>query len=237
MKFKNYLTEYTEHSISKLIADGCLPLEEGMMRRLGYSENDIMVYHLTNNVFLDDMIKNQNKKKHISTFSIGGPELARLPSQPNTLLLLQGTSVLSGNVDIWSKVSIKGIRWLDIKGRASKLYFLIEGILYRLSTKYNINAEDYNDINNLDINTQKYFYRDYLKLVENMLNNGGYKELKIYLESASKMSYNEIILTKWTIKKIWSVGIENETVKDLCSKYGIKYDGKISSREFKNLRI
>jgi len=240
----NLLLEYTQHNISELISIGALPLDPGMMDRLGFTDN-ISAFHLTNKKHLKDMYKNQNKKKQISTFTVGGPELLRLPSQPDVLLTLKGTSVLSGETDLWSLVSTRDRKWLDHKHKVpgNKLYFLIQGVIAKIAKKYGL-GDTYNmkdkdiqaGIEKLNKKEQVQLYREYLKGIEQLLNSH-YLELIDYTKNAAKMKYNEVILTKWVITKVQCIDIDQDTVINFCKETGIKYGGLIMSKDLASLKI
>lgn len=76
------------------------------MKRLGYSQEGVKSFHLTNEVHLETLKNISKTNAQISTFTVGGPELARLPSQPNCLTVLTGTEVIRGKV-IFGLLSMK----------------------------------------------------------------------------------------------------------------------------------
>ncbi len=247
--FKEFLNEYTTRSTYLHIANRNIPLNSGLMKRLGYYQEDVQAYHVTNHKYLKEMAKNQNKsKKQISAFTKGGPELARLPSQPDVLLLLEGDAVISGDTDIWTGISGRGIRWIEIGHKSStsenkhakKLKFYIDGVLQKLVDKYQIKDQG-KEINvyklsdtklgsilfdyliEMDKKEYQMLYKNYIQEMEHMLNTVGYKELNMYLKTISDMKYNEIILTKWKILEIKSLDYEDTGVAFLAKKYNIPY--------------
>jgi hypothetical protein len=241
------LNEYTKHNIAELIAFGGIPLDPGMFARLGFLEKDQEAYHVTNDNQLEKMAKNQHKKKQISCFTQGGPELARLPSQPNILLRLKGTSVLKGETDIWSLVSTRDRRWLDISTSTQageKLNFLILGVLSSVTKKAELAVDVYKTdpktiagmIESLSKNRKLQLYRLYLQEMEAMLNRS-YKDLIEYIKTAADMKYNEIILTKWEILDCWCLGYEQPSVIRQLSDLGISYAGVMPRRDLSSLKI
>ena len=152
MKFKEYLLEYTKYSIEHLISIRAVPLVPSMLDRLGYVEDNLEVYHLTNQRDLENLVKHQNKRSQISCFTSGGYELARLPSQPNVLLKLKGKAIIKGEKDLWSLVSVKGRRWLDQDARikGNKITFGINGILQKIANNLGIDVDMYK-ISNSDL--------------------------------------------------------------------------------------
>jgi len=242
--FKGYLLEYTKHEINELISRGAIPLDPGMMDRLGFLEREQLGYHLTNDRYIEEMVKNQNKKKQISCFTKGGPELARLPSEPNILLILEGTTVIKGKTDIWTLVSTRDRRWLDIGSRNPKLRFLVQGVLQSVANKVNIDIDMYKikqiDLNQLILNLDKKqkidFYRLYVREMESMINRS-YKVLIDYLQTAADMDYNEVILTKWEILDVWCLEHEQPALIEKLSRLGISYAGVMARRDLSSLSI
>ena len=240
------LNEYSKHPISELIARRAIPLDPGMMSRLGFLEEDVQAYHVTNSIRLDEMAKNQNKKKQLSCFTKGGPELARLPSQPNVLLLLEGTSVVKGETDIWTLVSTRDRRWLDIgsRGKDTKLFKFITGVLQTVANKAGIECDVYNastqeiqtKIESLPPQQKVQLYRLYLTEMEAFLNKQ-YKVLINYLKNAAEMSYNEVILTKWKILDVWCIEIEQPNVEEKLKELNLSYAGVILRKDLGKLEI
>ncbi len=252
MKFKNYLEE-SHREMEDLIANRSIPLDPGLMRRLGYYEEDVMAWHLTNVMHLNEMVKQQNKRNtHLSTFTVSGPELARLPSQPNVLLKLKGDSVIGGDTDLWTNRGPRGRRWLDIrdrkltKGDSKKLTFHVSGVLQKIFNEYQIDIDvaksttgeilskirDYRELNKKDITR---IYKKYLEGMEKMLNRE-YKELNKYLRGAAEMEYNEVVLTKWKIVEVYSIDYESPSVVSIINKLNLPYKGVISIRDIPSLK-
>jgi hypothetical protein len=245
--FKSFLNEYTEREIHELIASRAIPLDEGMMKRLGYYQEDQEVYHVTNSRDLWGMADKQNKRKnHLSCFTKGGPELVRLPSQPNVLLRLIGDTIIEGETDIWTLTSWRGKRWLDIRGRkgAEKLELYVSGVLQKVFDYWDFGIDVYRAkpaemseaIYTLSKSESKEFYKMYLREMENMLNKS-YKELNKYIRSAAGMSYNEVILTKWKILEVWCIEHEVGAVKKWCEDKNISYGGAFPRKDLSKLKV
>jgi len=261
--FKQFLNEYTSRSTYLHIANRNIPLNSGLMKRLGYYQENVQAYHVTNHMYLKEMAKNQNKRKtQISAFTKGGPELARLPSQPDVLLLLEGDAVISGDTDIWTGISGRGIRWIEIGHKsttsenkhAKKLKFYIDGVLQKLVNKYQIkdkgkeinvyNLSDtklgnvlFDYLIEMDKKEYQMLYKDYIQEMEHMLNTVGYKELNQYLKTISDMKYNEVILTKWKILEVYLLDYENPLIVKDIEDLGLNYAGVFKSRDFNKLSI
>lgn len=244
MKFKQYINEYSKLPLSYLISLRAIPLSEPMMDRLGYSY-EVNVYHLTNSRDLAGLVKIQNTKKQISTFSKGGAELARLPSQPDILVKLSGIAVIEGNSDIWTLVDKQGRRWIDQSNRVenNKMTFRINGILQKLiQTTDDVSkmksAQVEKLINNLTSKERSVLYKEYIQAIERYLDSGGYKDLGDYLKKVSNgLSYNEIILSSFKIISVQTVDIESPATLAQIDKLKLRYEGSIKSKDFKKLRI
>ena len=243
-KFKEYINEYTKYKLSELIGLRAIPLSAPMLDRLGYAyETD--AYHLTNIRHLKDLVKIQGTKKQISVFTQGGDKLARLPSQPDILVKLTGTSVIDGHSDIWTLVDNQGRRWIDQSNRVqgNKLTFRINGILQKLiQTDEDIGRMSSDKltklINNLDSKQRSELYKNYINEIERYLDSGGYKDLSDYLKKISPdLDYNELILTNFKIDYVKTVDVDSPHTLAEIERLGLKYDGHIQSRDFKKLRI
>ncbi len=167
----------------------------------------------------------------------------QLPSQPDVLVMLEGTAVIEGNADIWTAVSTKGRRWIDITTRggkeAQKLIFGVNGILQGIAKNMGLDKDIYkmswNDLEEYIIQlpqkTQIDLYRKYLKGIEKYLNKN-YKTLNSYLRAELRnMKYNEIVLTDFEILQVWSINNESEIVHNECKKLGLKYSGVIGQKD------
>ena len=251
------LLEYNDFSVAELIASGSIPLEPGMMNRLGFSEKNQEAYHMTNyHKYLKDMISNQNKKVQLSCFTKGGPELARLPSNPNIVIKLKGTTVIKGKTDIWSLTSVRGRRWLSISSsgyvgarakKVSKLHNLVLGVLQRVTNKAQEDQEEIIDMYNsteterrnviswLSDKEKVALYRLYMKEMEKLLNKH-YKVLVDYISDAADFSYDEVILTKWKIIEVKALDFDNG-VKTALKDTNVPYAGVILKKDLKDLKI
>lgn len=249
MKFKTYLNEYTTRKISDLIVRKAIPLVPSMMKRLGYYWEDIDVYHVTNSTHLDDMVKNQKKNKQISTFSRGGPELARLPSLPDILLKLNGDEVIKGDSDIWTLVDQENRRWLDIKRDTAGLKlrkFLVSlvqkafdtaGVQAKIEESPNSDTEAFKVVEGMTGKQKYIFYKTYIDEVERFLDSSGYKYLNKYLDGLQEFQYNEIILNKWQIQELWCIESESPHIVSKCAKLGLTYRGVIPRSKLSTLKI
>lgn len=258
MNFKKYLTqtqtqnlnEYQNYRISELIGLRAIPLSAGMMGRLGYSVDNVSVYHLTNIRHLEELVKIQKTKKQISAFSRGGPELARLPSQPNILVRLIGTEIISGDSDIWTLVDTNGRRWINQNDRVDgKLTFIINGIIQKIFSSprdaskmspkdvSKMSPKELQDfIDGLSNQSKSEIYADYIDSVERYIDQGGYKDLQNYLRKASNLSYNEIILSNFRIIDVRSLDVDSPLITSKCAELGLVNSGVFKSRDLKDIR-
>jgi len=113
MNFKNYLNEYIKSDSSKkeweMMLAGYLPLRPNFFENIPV-EN---VFHVTNKKGFANLVKYQNQKKQIATFSKGSERLSRgLIANAEILVQLKGKTVLTSNIDLYTQLSRNGYRWL-----------------------------------------------------------------------------------------------------------------------------
>lgn len=231
----------------ELISNRAIPCYLPMMKRLGYAFDGEKVFHLTNERHLDGLKKIQGTDAQISTFTVGGPELTRLPSQPNCLVTLEGTEVISGKSDIWTTVDVNGMRWINHNSPERttkfKLTFAIDGILTRLLRDYGVDFDTNMQprekvlVAIKKVKDKKKFYKDYFKKIEQWLDSGGYKEFNNYLNNAAEMKYNEVVLTDFKILVLNSIDVDNNFIKKFAEKNNIDYKGVFPSNGLSNLKI
>jgi len=234
-------------SYDELISNRCIPLELSMMKRLGYSYSGEKAFHLTNSRHLSGLAKIQGTKNQLSTFTVGGPELVRLPSQPDCMVELLGTEVIRGKSDIWTTVDKDGMRWINhnVQERSTKykLTFMIDGILTKLLKEFGVdfNAEQQPSSEVLkaikQVKDTKKFHKAYFKSIESWVDAGGYKEFQNYLDTAAEMKYNEVVLTKFKITGVYSLDNDIPKVQAFCKKTGVKYKGVLPSKALSELKI
>jgi len=230
----------------EFISNRAIPLDLAMMKRLGYSYTGETALHLTNDRHLDGLKKIQKSKAQLSTFTIGGPELVKLPSQPNCILELKGTEVIRGKHDLWTSVDKNGMRWINhnVAERSTKfkLTFSIDGIITTLLKKFGVDFNTEQQPADLVLKELKKvdeakFYKAYLKAIESWIDSGGYKEFQKYLDNSAEMKYNEVVLTKFVIKGVYSLENENPNVVKFCKANDIKNKGVLPSRALSELKI
>ncbi len=234
-------------SYEELISNRAIPLDLSMMKRLGYAYTGETAFHLTNVKHLSSLVNIEKSNKQISTFSKGGPELARLPSQPNCLVYLKGTEVIRGRGDIWTTVDKTGMRWIDhnVEARSAKfkLTFYIDGVLTKLLKEYGVEFNTNNQPSSVvltaikKVKDKQKFIKAYFKSIEKWIDSGGYKEFQKYLDGAANMKYNEVILTKFNIENIYSLDVESPIIEKFCKDHKIEYKGVFYSKELSELKI
>ena len=226
--FKDFLIERS--NIIELIGSLSVPVLPGMMDRLGFSEHGI-AYRVMNSKYLPDLIKKQGKKNNLSAFTDGGYAIARVPSQPDMLVKLEGTILINGETDLWSKRDQRGILWLDQDRRVpgNKLSFYLQGIIDKL----NKNIGPLNDISSKD---QIRYYKEYIQEVERYLDQGGYKELNDYLKKASNLDYNEVIITRYKILEVSSLEFDRAVIINIAKENNIPYGGVKSYHDIKKIK-
>ncbi len=241
MNFKEYINEYTKHTLAELISLRAIPLSTTMMDRLGYLFPDVKAFHLTNHRHLKNLKSIQKKKSQISCFTKGSYELARLPSQPNCLVHIEGDEIISGASDIWSLTDTHNRRWIDQYKRLknNKMTFMIDGYLNKMLFDYdeNINVEKMKPrelqkfIEELPSADRAKVYKDYHDNIEKYIDGGGYRSLNSYLKNSALLKYNEIIMNNIKIIYVKSIDFDRPEVQVSCEKLNLEYDGFITSSE------
>ena len=227
MNFKNFLLERS--NIIALIKSYSVPVLPGMMSRLGYSDHGT-AYRVMNSKYLEDLIQKQGKKNNLSAFTKGGYNLARVPSLPNILVELEGTILINGETDLWSKRDQRGVLWLDQDRRVpgNKLSFNLQGIIDKLTKEIGV-------IEEISQKDQVRFYKEYLTAVERYLNQGGYKELNDYLKKASDLDYNEVVITRYKITKVYSLEFDRDHIMSTLNKNNITYGGVLNYHDINKI--
>ena len=233
MTFKTYLKEYL-WNISELMSMGAVPLTYGMMDRLGYIQNNTQAWHLIHSKNLPREYGNQNTKSHISCFTKGSLKLSKLPSSPNMLLRVEGTALISADVDIFTEPSSKNRRWITSTGTElqSNMFEILNKSLTivtkePIDLKTHKNYDYLEDIQKLSEKDQIKVYKTYIKLTEKWLNSGGYIVLNKYLKSASNYGYDEIVLTRWKILEVYDINYPQSATKFYCENKKIPYQGYV----------
>ena len=248
MKFKEFIAEKSaqgNYDINKLIGMNAVPLSTDMMDRLGYSYED-EAYHVTDVQYLNDLAKLQGSKKQISAFTVGGNELMKLPSNPTVVVKLEGNFVIEAKSDMWTALDKQGRRWITLADsnneigttHSEKLSFFIGGIKNKIIKKlgYDVYDDKVKSTNSISWMTKKdrsILYREYIKEVEKYLEKCGYKLLNNHLKENITYSYNEVILNKFKIIGVYSLGINNK--ENEIKKEGLKYLGNMGMEELSKI--
>ena len=139
------------------------------------------------------------------------------------------------------------MRWINhnVEERATKfkLLFMIDGLLTKLLREFGVDfstesqpqSEVLKAINKVKDSGK--FHKAYFKSIENWLDSGGYKEFQKYLDNAAEMKYNEVVLTKFKMKSVYSLDVESQKIQNFCESKGINYKGKFSSVGLSALEI
>jgi len=257
MKFKKFLLEQElfYKGIAEMLSSSSIPITSKVSKLLGFEQKNIEVFHCTTNKHLSAMIKLQNSKKHISTFTKGLSNLLdKIIIKPDVMFVLKGNSVMEFEHDIFSTPDKYGRRWLSTTG-TPKSQFLQDAInikvikqMLLLSGKdldpYNVLADKrtYKEIFNLLNKKQKTeIVQMYFDKIHDMMTKPIYTKIVKDILSINKISstYNEIILNNFKI--IGAYALENgryqynhDSAKDDIESKKIKYLGFISQSEFKN---
>jgi len=228
MKFKEYITERIDFGaeIKDLILDYKIPISPKMMYNLGYSDDEeIVAYHMTNAQDLKTLTE-LNSKSQISCFTEPSLELTKLPSNPNVLVKIKGRLLIESKTDLYTYLDYNGRRWIKLDSSknklspGSKLKFQIQGITKSLLKQ---------NLSNINL------YKNYIKEVQELLENGGYKLLNQHLTSITKdsLKYNELVLDKVKILGAWSFNTDKEQE---IKKLKIKYLGTLTAKELMQIK-
>lgn len=246
MKFGDYINEKTlSRKLSELISIAAVPLSTPMMDRLGYSYES-EAYHMSNAQFLPNLKKLQGSKKQLSCFTKGGPELMRLPSNPNVLLKLEGNLVIGGESDIWTLPDAQGRRWLDIQntdpdGLKMRKFFqgfaekIISDLGYDLGNDRLLFSELRYIIEQMKPKDRSSLYKQYIDKIESWIDKGGYKTLNNYLKNQKPFLYNEVVLNKFKVIGVYSVEGNDKEME--IKAQGFKYLGVISKTEIAKIDV
>lgn len=228
MKFKDFIDideriDFGE-KIENLMEQNMIPISPKMMYNLGYSDDEnIIAYHMTNAQDLKSLMT-MGKKAQISCFTKPSLQLSNLPSNPNVVVKIQGRMLIESSSDLFTYLDYDGRRWIKLDAKAElrtgpgqKLKFLFKGVMTKLNNKY----KEYSVLK----------YRDYLREINKILDNGGYKLLNEHLKIIT-FEYNEVILDKVKILGAWDF---NNNKKDDILKNKIKYLGYMSASDLLKL--
>ena len=104
MKFKKYLIEASyDRDSAEMMALARIPITSAVAEGLGYDKRYKDVYHCSTTEFIDNMVKLQKTKNHISTFTHGLSNLLNSISvKPELMFVLNGRSVMAFEHDIFS---------------------------------------------------------------------------------------------------------------------------------------
>ncbi len=259
MKFKEYLkdpkdlNEYiNNNSMEKewsLILKGWIPLRPSLLDSMEIDK----VYHVTDIANYDNLIKYQNQKKQISTFTKGKEWLASgARTRGGVLVELRGKTVFVSPSDLFSALSRNGYRWIQPslgmkRSRAfatkvqEKVYQYLRDqtnsnkipkkVMVGLLSTAGINPL-YNLVDELPKNEKRDFIKFYFDLIKKEMNKQVKDDIfKDLLELQDGNISNEVLLHDYKIIKTWSIDQEYEDENNLIHNYieknGINYQGMI----------
>lgn len=116
ISFTQYLEEknYPVPSAYKewiLASGGYLPISPSILQKF---EKDITVYHITDINGMSNVIKHQNGRKDLATFSRGSGSLSKgIHTKGEVLFTLKGKTSFASDVDASTILDRNGIRWLS----------------------------------------------------------------------------------------------------------------------------
>jgi hypothetical protein len=208
MTFKQFLQERLDFGTEAedLLKQGYLPLLPKLFKDLGYSEDNVTAFHMTNS----NNIRNRKKSDQISCFTKPSLELTKLPSRPDIVEKVKGRMLIKGSSDIYTYLDFKGRRWIKLnidqhKSPAGKqLQFML-----RSFAKDGITF-------------------DYYRKLDEYMQKDGYKLLNKYLKEIT-FSYDELILDR-----VETIGYY--TINGIEKNIPYKYLGDLTTREFLKLK-
>ena len=116
LKFKDYINEAkypvpTAYKEWILASGGYLPISPSILQDF---EKDITTYHITDIDGMSNVIKHQNGRKDLATFSRGSGSLSKgIHTKGEVLFTLKGKTSFASDVDASTILDRNGIRWLS----------------------------------------------------------------------------------------------------------------------------
>jgi len=255
MKFKDYLEEayINKNKEYFFLLDGRLPLAPKLWSRINKLSKIDLAYHITDLKGLNTIIKIQNRKKQISTFTKGDSTVARgVETGGGILIELSGESTLNIDGDAWTSLDRNGLRWWDLEEMSNRKLPKLDNLRKKLMDIVIeiMNGFDYEIPSNIN-NPTKYaafmqenfaqkdkakFIKMSLDAVENYIKT---IDIDNIIQIADEMSkkiygnlnyYNEVVLHNFKIKNIYAVKPLRETkdfieIKKLVEEGKLKIDG------------
>jgi len=237
MRFKEFLNEYVAPNKSKewnLMIQGALPLKNTV---LPSEYESVTAYHVTDSEMFEQLVKLQNKKVQLPTFTKGATWVAQgIYTSGEVLVELEGLSKMTGSTDMMTTLDRNGQRWLTYDGTNSKAlwnkfqklmqqkvldYFrsLLKPILDKdpkfLPEKYGRDTQPllFSLANAMDGKEKaafiKWYYDEAKKMITPELLKKINSTMKIAKRGTESSKINEVILEKFQIKKFWYIDSEN----------------------------
>ena len=255
MKFKNFLKELEEKYIAgnrkkewEMMIEGYMPLSPSLLK--DFETFVPKAYHITNFKNVENVIKSQNKKIDIATFTKGSVGISYgAIAGGDVMFTLEGYSSFRADVDFKSEVDRNGHRWLSPSYDDDN----IVNNLFTVPMKKAI-VKEYNLDNRLQISDivvdfdgqeMNKFIKFYFDTAKKLITSTLLKKLKTSLAntySGAGYTNDEVLLHKYKIKKIDMILDEDrsksrkETLSDDFYKmYKIKLNGFILREDIKKL--
>jgi len=205
--FLKLFTERLDYGteVEELLQKGMFPIIPSMMYDLGYSEDNVIAFHMTNE---KDIPSNISKKAQLSCFRNPSLELTKLPSFPNIILKVKGRMLIKGSSDIYTFIDKNGRRWIKLD--ASNSTKDSKKLLAKMKL----------------LSKSKSMFEYYKELLE-YLNDGGYKLLNSHLKNIT-YNYDELVMDKIQILGYYTLNSNKKNIK-------LKYFGDLTTKEFLKL--
>ena len=244
--FKEFILEKAILKIDNptFIGLGYIPLSDKTLKNLGYTPKIITSYHATSLEYLDNLVKIQNKKTSVSTFTKNLSSIIKnITGKPDLVVELKGTAIMVEDFDIFTQVDENGLRWLSstalfqdkksfdfwYSGVMKKVFEEISKItdvpLTELKSKEAVEIVDIiQSLKKKDISNIR---KTYIKHIEKLTENKMYiKFIKDELGKEAKdkkYSHNEILLENFKIQGVYAIQANKFLYKSVNDKGDLSF--------------
>ena len=232
----------------QLAAEGHLPIPASLLKKFETPIDE--VYHACSINSLQRVLKNQNKKVQISTFSKGSTGIADGARQTSeVLIVLRGKTSFRAGMDMGDVTDRNGYKWL---GRYSGSGGVLEkGFTFPMFDKmfkyFNLKTENISKIiqtvSDLDGKGKakfiKWYFDESKKYLTKKFLTKIQKDLEDDMEFNLTFNNDEVILHDYKVKNIYIIGkgdsIKTDKLKGRLKALKIPHSGLISSGDVAGL--
>lgn len=229
--FKEMFTTLDETNTKEYdyIKQGFLPITNSIMNRLSKLEKIEKTYRIEDISGYKRLVKNQNSKKAINTFTKGSSLLSKgLENEAELLVELSGNIVLEGSLDFETDRDRNGTLWINptnnkvFAGIGKRLKILVENILTAANVNKHERGYAFSKLDDLDGKTKKTIIKKYYEGVESILEISNLKKIAKEMKH-SGIYHNELIVNEYTINAVYEIVQKGERPKKK-----MKTDGEVS---------